>query len=73
MNKTQMSSLAAVQELIGRTLTWSEWNISIKFETIEAIVVTGQMHGILLIDDKLQPCTSLITWRDQRAADTPDN
>ena len=40
-------------------------------KAIEAMVVTGQMHGILLIDDKLQPCTNLITWRDQRAANTP--
>ena len=62
--------LAAVQELIGRTLTWLNGH-QYPFETIEAIVVTGQMHGILLIDDKLQPCTSLITWRDQRAADIP--
>ena len=59
-----------VQKLIGRTLTCLiEHQYQVK--AIEAMVVTGQMHGILLIDDKLQPCTNLITWRDQRAANTP--
>ena len=62
--------LATVQKLIGQTLTCLiEHQYQIK--VIEAMVVTGQMHGILLVDDKLQPCTNLITWRDQRAANTP--
>ena len=62
--------LATVQKLISKTLTYLiERQYQVK--AIEAIVVTGQMHGILLVDDKLQPCTNLITWRDQRAANTP--
>ncbi|MBN1126078.1 MAG: hypothetical protein JXA82_13810 [Sedimentisphaerales bacterium] len=31
-----------------------------------AVGVTGQMHGILCIDDKCNPLTPLITWQDQR-------
>ena len=62
--------LATVQKLIGQTLTWLNGH-QYSLEAIEAFIVTGQMHGILLIDEKLQPCTNLITWRDQRAADIP--
>ena len=61
---------AIVQKSIGQALTYMIENQH-QVEAIEAIVVTGQMHGILLIDDELQPCTNLITWRDQRVADTP--
>ena len=58
-----------VQKLIGQALTYMiEHQHNVK--VIKAIVVTGQMHGILLIDDELHPCTNLITWRDQRVADT---
>lgn len=61
---------ATVQKLIGQTFTrMIEHQHNVK--AIETIVVTGQMHGILLIDDALRPCTNLITWRDQRVADTP--
>ena len=31
--------------------------------------VTGQMHGLLLVDDALDPLGPLITWRDRRALD----
>ena len=36
--------------------------------SIRAIAVTGQMHGLLLVDTNNQPRSQLITWRDQRAA-----
>ena len=61
---------ATVQELIGQTITYLVEH-QYQVEVIEALVVTGQMHGLLLIDDKLQPCTNLITWRDQRNTDSP--
>ena len=35
---------------------------------IRGIVITGQMHGIVLVDKRNQPQSALITWRDQRAA-----
>ena len=35
--------------------------------SIRGIVVTGQMHGIVLVDAKNRPRCHLITWRDQRA------
>lgn len=37
------------------------------------IGITGQMHGVLLVNPELQPVSNLITWRDQRtlAGDKP--
>ena len=61
---------ATVQKLIGQALTRMSGHQR-AVTAIEAIVVTGQMHGILLVDDELHPCTNLITWRDQRVADAP--
>ncbi len=29
--------------------------------------ITGQMHGVVLIDEALQPLTNLITWQDKRS------
>jgi xylulokinase len=34
--------------------------------TIEAIALTGQMHGGLLVDSNLEPATDFITWQDKR-------
>ena len=34
---------------------------------IGGIAVTGQMHGILLVDPKNRPRSNLFTWRDQRS------
>jgi sugar (pentulose or hexulose) kinase len=31
--------------------------------------ISGQMHGVLLVDRGLQPAGNLITWRDQRVLD----
>ncbi len=38
-------------------------------DTVKAIAVSGQMHGVLLIDKTLKPLTNLITWCDQRACE----
>lgn len=35
---------------------------------VTAIGVTGQMHGIILLDDTLKPVTPLINWQDQRCS-----
>ncbi|NLN79461.1 MAG: hypothetical protein GX141_11150 [Armatimonadetes bacterium] len=35
---------------------------------VDAIGISGQMHGVLLVDEELQPRTNLITWRDRREA-----
>lgn len=35
---------------------------------VDAIGISGQMHGVLLVDRRLQPLTNLITWRDRRTA-----
>lgn len=35
---------------------------------IRDIALTGQMHGIVAVDEDLNPLTNLITWRDQRTA-----
>jgi sugar (pentulose or hexulose) kinase len=35
--------------------------------------VTGQQHGMLLVDCQLQPLTPLINWQDRRAHDVSDD
>ena len=37
-------------------------------DRITGIGLTGQMHGLLLVDAHLNPLTNLITWQDTRAA-----
>lgn len=36
-------------------------------ETPASLGVTGQMHGMLLVNDRLKPLGPLITWKDRRA------
>jgi sugar (pentulose or hexulose) kinase len=33
-----------------------------------ALGITGQQHGVVLVDEALQPLTPFINWQDQRAA-----
>jgi len=33
---------------------------------VEGVGVTGQMHGVILLDDQLRPLSNLITWQDTR-------
>ena len=33
---------------------------------IDAIGITGQMHGILYIDESYKPCSPLMIWQDER-------
>jgi sugar (pentulose or hexulose) kinase len=35
--------------------------------------LTGQMHGVVLIDKTLQPRTNLITWQDKRSLEAAGN
>ena len=39
--------------------------------SIGGIAVTGQMHGILLVDLNNRPRSNLFTWRDQRSTKAP--
>lgn len=43
------------------------------YPSIKAIGVTGQMHGILYIDNKGDAVSSLITWQDKRADEKMEN
>jgi sugar (pentulose or hexulose) kinase len=56
-------------ELIQKLL--SEKNV--RENEVVGIGITGQMHGVLLVNSDLQPQSNLITWRDQRtlASDKP--
>ncbi len=38
----------------------------VDFTSVASLALTGQMHGILLIDAKGKPHSNLITWRDAR-------
>jgi sedoheptulokinase len=40
-------------------------------ERIAGLALTGQQHGLLVVDAGLNPLTNLITWRDQRTATAP--
>jgi sedoheptulokinase len=40
-------------------------------ERIEGLALTGQQHGLVVVDAGLRPLTNLITWRDQRTATAP--
>ena len=33
---------------------------------VRRIGVTGQMHGVVVVDQQLAPVTNLVTWQDQR-------
>jgi len=35
-------------------------------EDVVGIGISGQMHGVLLVNEKLEPESNLITWQDQR-------
>lgn len=35
-------------------------------KSIIGIGISGQMHGVMLVNEKLEPQTNFITWRDQR-------
>lgn len=37
-------------------------------QPVDAIGISGQMHGVLLVDAELRPLGNLITWRDRRTA-----
>ena len=40
---------------------------------IKRIAVTGQMHGILLVDEKNVPLTNFISWQDNRSTEPLNN
>ncbi|MDD3925565.1 MAG: FGGY family carbohydrate kinase [bacterium] len=44
----------------------------VKNEVAGGIGLTGQMHGLLLCDEKLAPLTPLYTWQDQRIMEAAD-
>jgi sedoheptulokinase len=45
----------------------------VKAQAVRGIAITGQQHGVILVDKDLKPITSLITWQDRRAADISEN
>lgn len=49
-------------ELIQKLL--SEKNVC--DDEVAGIGITGQMHGVLLVNSEMEPQSNLITWRDQR-------
>ena len=40
-------------------------------ERIAGLALTGQQHGLVVVDAGLNPLTNLIAWRDQRTATVP--
>ncbi len=39
---------------------------------IKGLALTGQQHGLVIVDEGLNPLTHLMTWQDQRTAAEPD-
>jgi len=56
-----------IWEIIERLLLYLSQSFC-DLSSVEFISLTGQMHGILLLDENHNPRTNLITWRDSRAA-----
>ncbi len=52
-------SLELVRELLAED--------AVEAEDVTGLCVTGQMHGVLLVDRDLRPVTPLVTWRDRSA------
>lgn len=50
--------LGLIQELLSER--------EVRADEVVGIGITGQMHGVLLVNSDLEPQTNLITWRDQR-------
>lgn len=42
----------------------------VRANKVVGIGITGQMHGVLLVNAELQPQSNLITWRDARIQDS---
>ncbi|MCK4981622.1 MAG: hypothetical protein KAS17_01800 [Victivallaceae bacterium] len=56
-------------ELLQQLMESNKFSI----DTVKTIALSGQMHGVLLTDDDLEPLTNLITWCDQRAVELTAN
>lgn len=48
------------------------FNANLSGEAISAIGLTGQMHGLVLLDDRKQTLRPAILWNDQRCGDECD-
>lgn len=52
--------LAAAQEVAGR---------AVDGHAVQAVGFSGQMHGVVLVDERLQPLRPAILWADTRSVD----
>ena len=60
-----------ILKIVKSLLSRSAASVTERFSSnrcIRAVVITGQMHGIVLVDTRQRPASDFITWRDQRAA-----
>ncbi|MDA3799615.1 MAG: FGGY family carbohydrate kinase [Kiritimatiellae bacterium] len=60
-----------VQSIFGLIMDLSE-EYSAELASVEGVSVSGQMHGVLLVNEKCEPVTNFITWRDKRALEFED-
>lgn len=42
-------------------------------EPADVLGVTGQMHGVVLVDEANRPVSNLVTWQDRRANESPSD
>lgn len=68
---------AGLSEQDGAALLQSTWQCVGQLPAdlrrkVRAVGVTGQMHGVILLDAAGRPVGPLITWQDQRCLEEPD-
>lgn len=60
--------LVAASDALGRCLATTRERLGEDVE-VAALSVTAAMHALVGVDRALAPCTPLVTWADERAAD----
>jgi sedoheptulokinase len=60
-------SIPAILNIVFDSLKELLSGESVDAQSVSGVVVTGQMHGVLLVNGKFEPITNLITWRDGRS------
>jgi len=57
-------------ENAGRCLAAAAGELGSRRSELAGIGITGQQHGVVVVDDQLVPLTPLVNWQDRRGDDT---
>ena len=69
--KTKNSKLIEynINEIINLVFDLIKSIKTVLIKKIDGIGVTGQMHGVLLLDQSKEPLTNFVSWQDQRTTE----